>query len=96
LDEKRLLAGLSLTLASQNDRLLPSFAADRGALGEHHHPRLLRTDGDCVVILLLIGSAMRHWRPAARGFFRNPKAIRRLNRVTGGILAVAAGAVIVR
>ena len=52
--------------------------------------------GIVVVLLLLIGFAYAWLAGRAREFFKSPRALRRLNRFTGGVLAVAAGAVIVR
>lgn len=94
---KTLLAGLSLTLGNPKTivfylALLPTVVP----LEKITMPGFFELAAIVVVILLLIGSGYAALAAGAREFFRSPKAIRRLNRVTGGILAVAAGAVIVR
>jgi len=94
---RTLLAGLSLTLGNPKTivfylALLPTVVPldKMTALG------FLELAALVVVELLAIGLAYAALAARARDFFRSPVAIRRLNRFTGGILALAAGAVIVR
>jgi threonine/homoserine/homoserine lactone efflux protein len=94
---RTLLAGLSLTLGNPKTivfylALLPTVVPlDRITL-----TGFLELAAIVIVILLLIGSAYAALAAGAREFFKSPRALRRLNRFTGGVLAVAAGAVIVR
>lgn len=94
---RTVLAGLSLTLGNPKTivfylALLPTVVPlDRitpAAFGE--------LVGIVVVVLFLVGSAYAALAAGAREFFRSPAALRRLNRATGGILALAAGAVLVK
>ena len=94
---RTLLAGLSLTLGNPKTivfylALLPTVVPldKKTALG------FLELAALVIVELLAIGLAYAALAARARDFFRSPVAIRRLNRFTGGILALAAGAVIVR
>ncbi|MDR3474042.1 MAG: LysE family translocator [Devosia sp.] len=94
---KTVLAGLSLTLGNPKTivfylALLPTVVPlDRITMAG-----FLELAAIVVAILLLIGCAYAALAAGAREFFQSPKALRRLNRFTGGILALAAGAVIVR
>lgn len=91
------LAGLSLTLGNPKtivfylallptvvplDRITPAGFAELVAA--------------VIVILLLICSGYALLAAGAREFIRSPVALRRLNRFTGGVLALAAGAVLIR
>lgn len=94
---KTLLAGLSLTLGNPKTivfylALLPTLIPiDKIApLGLGELVTIIS------VVLLIIGFGYAALAARARVFFRNPVALRRLNRATGGILALAAGAVIIR
>ena len=94
---KTLLAGLSLTLGNPKTivfylALLPTVVP----LDKITPLAFFELLAIVVVILLLIGGAYAALAAGAREFFKSPRAIRRLNRVTGGVLALAAGAVIVR
>lgn len=94
---RTLLAGLSLTLGNPKTivfylALLPTVVP----LEKITLPGFFELAAIVTVILLLVGCAYAALAAGAREFFRSPKALRRLNRVTGGILAAAAGAVIVR
>jgi threonine/homoserine/homoserine lactone efflux protein len=94
---KTVLAGLSLTLGNPKTivfylALLPTVVPlDKMTVGG-----FFELAGIVVVILLIVGLAYAAAAARAREFFRSPKALRRLNRVTGGVLAIAAGAVIVK
>ena len=94
---KTALAGLSLTLGNPKTivfylALLPTVVPlDKMTVGG-----FFELAGIVVVILLIVGLAYAAAAARAREFFRSPKALRRLNRVTGGVLAIAAGAVIVK
>lgn len=94
---KTILAGLSLTLGNPKAivfylALLPTVVP----LAKMTAAGFFELVGIVTVILLVIGSAYAAAAAGAREFFRSPKALRRLNRVTGGVLALAAGAVIVK
>lgn len=94
---RTLLAGLSLTLGNPKTivfylALLPTVVP----LARITPLAFFELMAIIIVVLLLIGSAYAALAAGAREFFKSPRAIRRLNRVTGGILAIAAGAVIVR
>lgn len=91
------LAGLSLTLGNPKTivfylALLPTVVP----LERITVTGFLELAAIVVVILLAIGLAYAALAAGAREFFRSPVALRRLNRLTGGILALAAGAVLVR
>ena len=94
---KTVLAGLALTLGNPKTivfylALLPTLVPlDKMTLGG-----FFELAGIVVILLLLIGCGYAWLAGRARDFFKSPKALRRLNRFTGGVLAVAAGAVIVR
>jgi threonine/homoserine/homoserine lactone efflux protein len=94
---KTLLAGLSLTLGNPKTivfylALLPTVVplAHIGVAG------FFELVGIIVVVLLLVGLAYAALAAFARDVFKSPRAVRRLNHFTGGILALAAGAVLVR
>ena len=94
---RTLLAGLALTLGNPKTivfylALLPTVVP----LDKITIFGFFELAGIVVVILLLIGFAYAWLAGRARDFFKSPKALRRLNRFTGGVLAAAAGAVIVR
>jgi threonine/homoserine/homoserine lactone efflux protein len=94
---KTLLAGLSLTLGNPKTiafylALLPTLVP----LGQITAPGFAELTGIVVVVLLLVGAAYAALAAVAREFFKSPRAVRRLNRATGGILALAAGAVLVK
>ena len=94
---KTVLAGLSLTLGNPKTivfylALLPTVVP----LDKITTAGFLELATIVVVLLLLIGLGYAALAAKAREFFKSPKALRRLNRFTGGVLAVAAGAVIVR
>jgi len=94
---KTLLAGLALTLGNPKTivfylALLPTLVP----LDKMTILGFFELVGIVVVLLLLIGFAYAWLAGRAREFFKSPRALRRLNRFTGGVLAVAAGAVIVR
>jgi threonine/homoserine/homoserine lactone efflux protein len=94
---RTVLAGLSLTLGNPKTivfylALLPTVVPlERITL-----VGFLELAAIVVVILLIIGCGYAALAARARAFFTSPRALRRLNRFTGGILALAAGAVIVR
>jgi threonine/homoserine/homoserine lactone efflux protein len=94
---KTLLAGVALTLGNPKTivfylALLPTVVP----LDKITVTGFLELVAIVVVLLLLIGLGYAALAAKARAFFKSPKALRRLNRVTGGVLALAAGAVIVR
>ena len=94
---KTVLAGLMLTLGNPKTivfylALLPTVVP----LDKMTITSFFELVGIVVVLLLLIGLGYAALAAKARDFFKSPKALRRLNRFTGGVLAVAAGAVIVR
>jgi threonine/homoserine/homoserine lactone efflux protein len=94
---KTVLAGLSLTLGNPKTivfylALLPTLVP----LGKITLVGFFELVGIVIVLLLLIGLAYAALAAGAREFFRSPRAVRRLNHVTGGVLALAAGAVLVR
>jgi threonine/homoserine/homoserine lactone efflux protein len=92
-----LLAGLLLTLGNPKtivfylallptvvplDQITPAGFAELAAI--------------VVVVLLIVCFTYAALAAKARDVFRSPPALRRLNRFTGAILALAAGAVIIR
>ena len=94
---RTVVAGLSLTLGNPKTivfylALLPTVVP----LDKITLPGFAELAAIVVIVLLIIGLGYAALAAGAREFFRSPKALRRLNRVTGGILALAAGAVIVR
>lgn len=94
---KTVLAGLMLTLGNPKTivfylALLPTVVP----LDKMTITSFFELVGIVVVLLLLIGLGYAALAAKARDFFKSPKALRRLNRFTGGVLAAAAGAVIVR
>jgi len=94
---KTVLAGLSLTLGNPKTivfylALLPTLIP----LDKITPLGFVELAGIVTIVLLLIGMAYAALASSARAFFKNPVALRRLNRATGGVLAIAAGAVIVR
>ena len=94
---RTVLAGLALTLGNPKTivfylALLPTLVP----LDKMTAAGFFELAGIVVVLLLLIGFAYAWLAGRAREFFKSPRALRRLNRFTGGVLAVAAGAVIVR
>jgi threonine/homoserine/homoserine lactone efflux protein len=94
---RTVLAGLSLTLGNPKTivfylALLPTVVP----LAKITITGFFELAAIVVIILLAIGFGYAALAASAREFFRSPKALRRLNRITGGVLAVAAGAVIVR
>jgi len=95
--QRTVLAGLLLTLGNPKTivfylALLPTVVP----LDRITFPGFLELAATVTVILIIIGFAYGWLAGRARTFIRNPVAVRRLNRFTGGILALAAGAVIVR
>jgi threonine/homoserine/homoserine lactone efflux protein len=94
---KTVIAGLSLTLGNPKTivfylALLPTVVP----LDKITFAGFLELVAAVTVILAIIGLGYAWLADRARNFFRSPVALRRLNRFTGGILALAAGAVIVR
>ena len=94
---RTLLSGLSLTLGNPKTMvfylaLLPTLVPlDRlTALG---FAELVVT---VTVLLTLVGSAYGLAAAGAREVFRSPRALRRLNRVSGAVMAGAAAAVVAR
>ena len=94
---RTLLAGLSLTLGNPKTivfylALLPTVVPlDKITLAG-----FLELAAIVIIVLLISGCAYAALAAGAREFFKSPVALRRLNRFTGGILALAAGAVIIR
>jgi threonine/homoserine/homoserine lactone efflux protein len=94
---KTVLAGLALTLG--NPKTIVFYLALVPTLIplDHMTPMAFgELVGVVTIILFIIGLAYAAIAAKARDFFKSPKALRRLNRATGGVLALAAGAVIVR
>ncbi|HTJ56549.1 MAG TPA: LysE family translocator [Devosiaceae bacterium] len=94
---KTLLAGLSLTLGNPKTivfylALLPTVVP----LDKITATGFLELTAIVIVVLMVIGLAYAALAAGAREFFRSSTALRRLNRVTGGVLALAAAAVLVR
>ncbi len=91
------LAGLSLTLGNPKAivfylALLPTVVPLDGITPAG----FFELAGIVIVILMLICSGYALLAASAREFIRSPVAVRRLNRFTGGVLALAAGAVLIK
>jgi threonine/homoserine/homoserine lactone efflux protein len=94
---KTFLAGLSLTMGNPKTivfylALLPTVVP----LDQITPLAFTELTAIVVVVLLLIGCGYAFLAARAREFFKSPKAIRRLNKTAGVMMATAAGFVVVR
>jgi threonine/homoserine/homoserine lactone efflux protein len=94
---KTFLAGFSLTMGNPKTivfylALLPTVVP------LDHIDALAFTEltGIVIVVLLIIGLGYAALAAGAREFFKSAKALRRLNRTAGAIMATAAALVVVR
>lgn len=91
------LAGLSLTLGNPKAivfylALLPTVVP----LDQMNPLAFTELTAIVIVVLLAIGCGYAFLASKARDFFRSPKALRRLNKTAGAMMAAAAAAVVVR